>query len=107
MASSKPRKMTHAQADAARRVLTSDDGLLRPYPGGHWTTLRAGRRESWSAHIVTVRAMQAHGWLERAKMRSEPWLDPRRLTDDGKAALARFDLPSAPTARAPALRGPD
>ena len=89
MASSKLRQMTPAQAETARRILASDDGLLRPYPGGHWTTLRGGRKESWSAHIVTVRAMQAHGWLERCRQRSEAWLDPRRLTDEGKAALAR------------------
>lgn len=91
MASSKPKAMRPAQVELARRILASDDGLLRPYPGGHWTTLRGGRREAWSAHIVTVRAMQAQGWLERARQRSEPWLDPRRLTNEGKAELARVD----------------
>jgi hypothetical protein len=85
-----PKEMRPVQAEAARRMLASDDGLLRPYPGGHWTTLRAGRRESWSAHIVTVRAMQAHGWLERCRQRPESWLDPRRLTEAGTAALARL-----------------
>ena len=86
-----PKEMRPAQAETARRILASNDGLLRPYPGGHWTTLRGGRKESWSAHIVTVRAMQVHGWLERTKLRSEPWLDPRRLTEAGKAELARID----------------
>jgi hypothetical protein len=91
MASFKPRQMTPAQAEAARRIVASDDGLLRPYPGGHWTTLRGGRRERWSAQILTVRAMQAHGWLERCRQRPESWLDQRRLTEAGKAELARVD----------------
>jgi hypothetical protein len=29
--------------------------------------------------------------LSAARGRSEPWLDPRRLTHEGKAALARID----------------
>jgi hypothetical protein len=87
-----PKQMRPAQAETVRRILASDDGLLRPFPGGHWTIVHGGRREAaWSAHIVTVRAMQAHGWLERTKLRSEPWLDPRRLTEAGKAELARID----------------
>jgi hypothetical protein len=87
-----PKEMRPAQAETARRILASDDGLLRPFPGGHWTIVRGGRRDmAWSAHIVTVRAMQAHGWLERSKLRGEPWLDPRRLTEAGKAELARID----------------
>ena len=101
MASSKPQQMRPAQAEAARHILASDYGLLRPYPGGHWTTLRGGRRESWAAHIVTVRAMQAHGWLERCRERPDSWLDPRRLTEAGKAELARVDSLSASVADTP------
>src|ERR1700679_3497035 len=39
----KPREMTPAQAEAARHILTSADGLIRPFPGGHWTTERTWR----------------------------------------------------------------
>jgi len=82
-------QMTSTQAETARRILASADGLLRPYPGGYWTTVRDGRREAWWTRILTVRAMQAHGWLERCRERPESWLDARRLTEAGKAALVQ------------------
>ena|ERR1700679_1124745 len=91
----KPRPMTPAQAEAARRILASVDGLIRPFPGGNWTTERVWRWGAWSARLLTVRAMQMHGWLERSRQRTESWLDPRRLTEAGKAALAREDCPTA------------
>jgi hypothetical protein len=85
----KPRPMTPAQAEAARRILASVDGLIRPFPGCHWSTERTWRAGAWSTRVLTVRAMQTHGWLERTRQRADSWLDPRRLTDAGKAALAR------------------
>ena len=91
----KPRPMTPAQADAARRILASVDGLIRPFPGGHWSTERTWRAGAWSTRVLTVRAMQNHGWLERTRQRADSWLDPRRLTDAGKAALARVGASSS------------
>ena len=44
-----------------------------------------------------MRAMQAHGWLERCRLRPEAWLDPRRLTEAGKEALARIKLSTTVT----------
>lgn len=96
----KPRQMSPAQAEAARHILESDDGLIRPYPGGKWSTLRGGQREGWSTQMGTVRAMQTHGWLERSRLRAEAWLDPRRLTAAGKAELARIDSMPARAASA-------
>jgi hypothetical protein len=106
MATSKPWPMTPTQAEAARRILASADGLIRPVPGGRWMTERAWRRGLWATQFNTVRAMQAHGWLERCRLRTEPWLDPRRLTEAGKEALAKLaPLKAMVSTGAPGLEG--
>jgi hypothetical protein len=84
----KPKRMTPTQADVARRLMSSPDGVLRPIGFGRWGFERRRRKNEWSTTVMTVRAMDAHGWLERAGHCVEAWRDSRRLTEAGKVALS-------------------
>lgn len=100
-------RLTKAQAETARRIQASPDGLIY-YMGGPWKTLvpdPPGDPE-WTTTAQSIRRMQAAGWLEPSGLHpDEPWADPRRLTAAGRGALAAFEAWSAAGSRGGTTRG--
>jgi hypothetical protein len=84
--------MTAAQKRCLQ--LASYTGRIVALPGGYWVDrlpngfANVTRRDA-DEHVatVTVQACEARGWLVRVNKRVEGWLDPRDITDAGRAAL--------------------
>jgi hypothetical protein len=78
-------------------------GRIRRLQGGFWTTpsTPVGKHveqsryyaphdvPEWHTGALTIRAMEARGWLQRANVHPEEWRDERELTEAGRAVAPK------------------
>jgi hypothetical protein len=80
-------------------TLAAVDGRLVPVGGGYWMSGASSREDRESVrngfyntaeHIstATVYACQVRGWLSRTHEARNSYLDPRKITSDGRETLA-------------------
>lgn len=85
-------KLSATQLDTLRRM-AADTGRIERTKGGFWITPNTppgdhGFAYKWWASVLTIRAMEKRGLIERTRELVEEWRDPRRITAAGLAEVA-------------------